>query len=109
MRLACASMNCPRRAAEKKGETDRTSSWAAKSRCSGPMQRVMMADVKVLMLLAPAVEFRTWQVYLPTGGDSGFFGLAAASVRFAATAWSLNDLFDLLVAFPARLEKLSVL
>ncbi len=51
-RLACDSMNWPRRAAEKNGETDRTSSWAAKSRCSGPMQSVMIADVKVLMLLA---------------------------------------------------------
>jgi len=108
MRLACDSMNCPRKAAEKNGETDRTSSWAAKSRCSGPIQSVIMADVKVLMLLALILEDRKWYHYLPTGGDSGFFDFTA-SVRLVATAWSLNDLFDLLVAFPARLEKLSVL
>ena len=70
------------------------------------MQRVMMADVRVLSLLALSLKPRRKCLYLSTGGDSGFFGFTA-SVRFAATAWSLNDLFDLLVAFPARFEKLS--
>ena len=35
-------------AAWKKGESVRTSSWAAKIRCSGPTMRVMMAAVRLL-------------------------------------------------------------
>lgn len=35
--------------AEKKGERERTSSWAAKRRCSVPMQRVTIGEVIVLL------------------------------------------------------------
>ena len=34
--------------AAKKGDVDRMSSWAAKSRCSGPMQMVTIGEVRVL-------------------------------------------------------------
>lgn len=107
MRLACDSKNCPRRAAEKKGDRDNTSSCAAKSRCSGPMQSVMIADVRVLLLLAFVLDIgrNGMMTYLPRGGLSGFFGF---STLLAATECSLKDLFGLLVAFPARcFEKLS--
>ena len=48
MRLEMDSRNCERQIAAKKGERERTSSWAAKRRCSVPMQRVTIGDVIVL-------------------------------------------------------------
>lgn len=48
-RLVADSRNCPRQIAAKKGDVDKTSSWAANSRCSGPTHNVMMGDVNVLL------------------------------------------------------------
>lgn len=48
MRLVCDSRNWPRQQAEKNGETQSTSSWAAKRRWSGPTQMVTMAELRLL-------------------------------------------------------------
>ena len=53
MRREWASWNWPRQAAAKKGEWQRTSSCAAKRRCSGPHTTVTMADVRLLRRRAP--------------------------------------------------------
>ena len=48
MRLEMDSRKRERIMAEKKGESERTSSWAAKRRCSVPTQRVTIGEVIVL-------------------------------------------------------------
>ncbi len=48
MRLEADSRNCPRMMAEKKGERERVSSWAAKTRASVPTTMVTMGEVIVL-------------------------------------------------------------
>lgn len=48
MRLFVDSRNWPRQACWKYGEMQRTSSCAAKSRCSRPTTRVIIEDVRLL-------------------------------------------------------------
>lgn len=94
--------------AEKNGDAARTSSWAAKARCSGPTQSVMMGEVSVLAKVSRGPARERCSVYLPTGGlvASGALG---RSTRFEAAAWSRKDRLDLLTDLPARcFEKLSV-
>jgi hypothetical protein len=48
IRLDCDSRNCPRQATWKKGDRHRTSSCAAKIRCSRPTISVIIEEVNVL-------------------------------------------------------------
>ena len=58
--------------AAKKGDVERTSSWAANSRCSGPTQRVTIAEVRVLDGVSIVGLILRGVTYLPAGGLSGF-------------------------------------
>lgn len=49
MRFEWDSRNWPRQMAEKKGEVERMSSWAAKRRWVGPTTRVMIGEVRLLL------------------------------------------------------------
>jgi len=71
-------MNCPRQAAWKKGEWQRTSSCAAKSRCSRPTTRVMIDEVNVLKMrvsdrINDCVDDQK-MAYLPSGGGPSSVG-----------------------------------
>lgn len=75
--------------AAKKGEWERTSSWAAKRRCSGPTQIVTIGEVRVLIALILALkaggENGERNAYLPTGGLwSGFLGFTSSFFTAAA-------------------------
>ncbi len=75
--------------AAKKVEVERMSSWAAKRRCSGPMQRVMMGEVRLLLskcVREPSGSERTdSRTYLPLEGLSGFLDLEMSLFFVAVT------------------------
>lgn len=107
-----ASMNWPLQAAWKNGDMQRTSSCAAKSRCSRPTTRVIIEDVNVLQLIVSDRRLlkndKISDAYLPSGFASASVGTLRIdrSWRFFDTACSLNDDFP----FDRRLfEKLSLL
>jgi hypothetical protein len=90
----------------------RTSSCAAKSRCSRPTTRVIIEDVNVLQLIVSDRRLlkndKISDAYLPSGFASASVGTLRIdrSWRFFDTACSLNDDFP----FDRRLfEKLSLL
>lgn len=112
MRFAdAASINCPRQAAWKKGDMQRTSSCAANSRCSRPTTSVMIEEVRVLCKNISdrskcLQEELGCFAYLFVGFVSSVGGLRVdLSVRCFETACSRKEDFFV----PRRLrEKLSV-
>jgi hypothetical protein len=60
--------NWSRQAAWKKGEWQRTSSWAAKRRCSRPTERVIIALMDEMISHHGPNDIDQWRVNIPSDG-----------------------------------------